>query len=394
MKKQVEELLESKSVELYHILRSYLEQAIGKSSKSGTRHEVWKYGKISAGQYISASDYSLIDSVRETHKLWIQLYDQMILRTSFEVNYFVDKVHEKQGFFNTIKTPYKELVSLKIYSKYTPSIDESDNVIRAHDNWKTKCKDLGVEDDVILIIDNYFTKLYSWIEEGLSSQMSIKSEILNSLRDLDVDSNGIPDALEEFPDLMSLLEENQNEMMETKHIQEIVRLILNLEKRSEVLRDLFAMTRKLSHQEDVVISKLQEMRNNLSLGLTSYQMIMLSTISMITSSIQKKTVQYYREHELLESVGLFQSSWEKEIVQKLENIDDGLLKLIDSIGKMEQNIINSLESNTNRIIGRVGELESSVNSSMSSINSSISLNTFVTGIQAYQTYEMSKKLGS
>jgi hypothetical protein len=300
------------------------------------------------------------------------------------------------GFFGKKEMQYDKAERIVIATDYYEHLkaDSEFNEVHNQHTWLERCQELNISGDVIEIVNTYMDLMKEWIDDSTMSLTLAKDEVIKGLTSLDQDSNGIPDSLEKFPDLMNLLEENQNKMMEPKHIQEIVRVILNLEKKCEILRNLFMEVRKLSNQEGLIISDLKDMYNNLNLGLTSYQMMMLSTISMINSSITNKTVQYYREYELLESLGLFQSSWEKEVGAKLGDIGEGLSQLIGSISRMEASIIASLESNANRIIGSVDELESSVNSSLASIDSSISLNTFVTGIQAYQTYKLNKKLGS
>lgn len=300
------------------------------------------------------------------------------------------------GFKN--ETDYRNLERIKIISTFHPlnneNLDEHWCEVLTEKTWRKRCDELNVSSDVINIIDCYFSIINEWVEEHRESLSGKRNNLISNISEFDVNNDGIPDVLEEFPDLMNLLDENQDKMMETKHIQEIVRLVIRLEKKCDLLKTLFSDVKELSTKQNFDVSEVNEMYSDLSTGLVSYQMIVISTMSMINSSINKKTVQYYREYELLESVGLFQSTWEKEVGQKLTDIDENIKTIINKISRMEQKIINSLESNSNKIIEGVNELENSLNSSLSSINRSISLNTFVKGIQTYQTYKINQNTKS
>ena len=327
---------------------------------------------------------------------------------NFEVNFLtiyftkLDKCYPRNIWGTRKETDFKKLSELKIVSNFQLLFSNPNEInklcereeVLFENTWEKRCKELNISTEVLKIVECYFSIINRWIEEHREIISLKRNKILSNINEFDLNNNGIPDVLEKFPDLMTLLEENQNEMMETKHIQEIIRLIIRLEKKCDELKTLFIKLKILLTKKDGVISELNGMYSTLSMGLVSYQMTVISTLSMINSSITKKTVQYYREYELLESIGLFQSTWEKDVGQQLSKIDHSLKTVIHKISRMEQNIINSLKSNCNKIIEGVNELEMSINSSLSSIDSSISLNTFVTGIQTYQMYKVNKNTKS
>lgn len=390
MEENLSELLKEKSSVLFYDLKMFLEKNIGKTS-SVTFH-LWKVGEIEIGQYVSNGE--IVESKRKVPELRIQLFEDFPVNSSVKMTYHKKKVFEKPSFFGSKKIPYFESEFIELYSRYRSYEPLEEEFILEEDDWKLKCKELEVSQSVIDVLEKYFNFIGDWIQKELNTQNNTQSEIIDSLNNLDVDNDGIPDVLEEVPDLMELLEVNQDKLIDKEHIKEIVRLIINNEKKCVGLKELYLDINGLLKKEKLNVTELKDVYDDLNDGIVSYQMVVLSIVSLITSSSSNKPVQYYKEYELLESLGLFQSTWEKEISRKLDQLDGSLKEIINSIGKMERNIISSLSSNVNRIIHGIEGLEKSVNLSLKSVDSSISLNTFVTGIQSYQTSQLHKKLNS
>lgn len=391
MEDNLSELLKEKSRTLFNDLKTFLETNIGKTSS--VPFHVWKVGEIENGQYVSNGE--IVESQRKNPELRIQLFEDSPVNSSLEVTYHRKMVFEKPSFFGSKKIPYVKSESIQLYSRYRgdfPLYEEE--FILEEDDWELKCKELEVSKSVIEVLEKYFNFIDDWIQKELNTQNNTQLEIIESLNNLDMDNDGIPDVLEEVPDLMELLEVNQDKLIDKEHIKEIVRLIINNEKKCVGLKELYLDINSLLKKERLNVTELKDVYDDLNDGIVSYQMVVLSIVSLINSSSSNKPVQYYKEYELLESLGLFQSTWEKEISHKLDQIEGGLRELISSIGSLERNIISSLTSNVNRIIKGVKELEVNVNSSLSQIDKSISLNTFVTGIQTYQTYKLNKNLRS
>lgn len=83
---------------------------------------------------------------------------------------------------------------------------------------------------------------------------------------------------------------------------------------------------------------------------------------------------------------MINSNWENEVSQKLSNIGDGLNSLMYSINQMGQ-----------RIVQEIGELRyvtadsnQMLASKLDEVDSSISVNNLLTGIQTYQMYKINQ----
>lgn len=391
MEDNLSELLKEKSSVLFYDLKMFLEKNIGKTSS--VRYPNWNYGEIYSGQCVILGE--IVESERTVPELEIRLSEKFPEMSTIKLTYHKKKVFEKPSFFGSKKVPYVESESICLYPKNrrTDLFLEKDYILQ-EDDWKLKCEELEVSQSVIEFLEKYFNFIDDWIQKELNTQNNTQSEIIESLNSLDVDNDGVPDVLEDVPDLMELLEVNQDKLIDKEHIKEIVRLIINNEKKCVGLKELYLDINSLLKKEKLNVTELKDVYDDLNDGIVSYQMVVLSIVSLINSSSSNKPVQYYKEYELLESLGLFYSTWEKEISRKLDQVEGGLRELINSIGKMERNIISSLSSNVNRIIHGIEGLEKSVNLSLKSVDSSISLNTFVTGIQSYQTSQLHKKLNS
>lgn len=89
-------------------------------------------------------------------------------------------------------------------------------------------------------------------------------------------------------------------------------------------------------------------------------------------------------------LNIFNSNWENQMTAELKDIGHGLDHLNQSLISMEASILDALNELKYVIENGFDELSSSVSQELKSINSSISLNNLLTGIQAYQGYKINK----
>jgi Mg2+ and Co2+ transporter CorA len=111
---------------------------------------------------------------------------------------------------------------------------------------------------------------------------------------------------------------------------------------------------------------------------------------MVTTLINRDMIKFNKIYEVFDGLDVFTSKWENDIKNKLEDINQNLLEVIESIHQMSYKITNSLSS----INTSIGDLSTSINKQLSSINSSVDLNTIITGINTYQLYKINKNTKS
>lgn len=129
----------------------------------------------------------------------------------------------------------------------------------------------------------------------------------------------------------------------------------------------------------------------------SYKLLLFHSLNMINSLIEEDMITFWEIYETLDKLNIFNSNWENEVFQKLNNIEDGLNKMeiklndiLNSIQKMELNIVSEISNLSYITENSFHELNHSLTKELNSINSSISMNNLLSVIQTYQLYKINK----
>lgn len=101
-------------------------------------------------------------------------------------------------------------------------------------------------------------------------------------------------------------------------------------------------------------------------------------IAMIVFYLNDKKIFFYEIYEAFERLGVFDSSWQKSISNKLDNIENQLAQISDQLTELNQNFTSLVES-SEKIVHELKE-----------INSSIITNNLLQAITAYQTWKINK----
>jgi len=224
------------------------------------------------------------------------------------------------------------------------------------------------------------------------------------LNKLDLDGDGEIDLID-YGDFNKLLQINQKKIIEIDkiYIHKFIKLFNYIKEKNSNLKSLYKFLKTDSkkvflrektfnvilNNEDLYarIELIKSLRNQVH----TYDLFMFHSLNMITSLVKGDLITFYEIYEIFDKLGIYNSSWENEVAQKLTNIGDKLDDLIYSIDKMEQNIVSEI-SNLNYVIqDGFGELTRTVNTQLAEIDSSIKWNTLVSVIQTYQLYKINKQ---
>ena len=99
------------------------------------------------------------------------------------------------------------------------------------------------------------------------------------------------------------------------------------------------------------------------------------------------------ENEMSKKLSEINKSIE-QVNRNLNKIENGITGLLESIDRMEMNILSQLDYLTYVTEDSFYELEKSLTKELGSINSSIQTNNFLTGIQTYQMYKINQNTKS
>ena len=115
---------------------------------------------------------------------------------------------------------------------------------------------------------------------------------------------------------------------------------------------------------------------------------------MLTSLVEEDLITVNEIYESFDKLNMFNSNWENEVSQQLNDIGDGLNNLMYSINDMERSMVNGLNELNYTTQEGFHDLNKSVTRELSSINSSVKFNNLLTGINTYQMYKINKKTKS
>jgi len=193
-----------------------------------------------------------------------------------------------------------------------------------------------------------------------ASQLEIMSQ-------LDKDGNGQID-LVDCDSYNKLLIKNQKTIIDIdkNYIQKFVKISIYLKTKKNNLQKIFQSI--IETKDD---NQLSELFNLLRIQVHTYELLLFHSISMVTSIVNSDLITFYEIYERFDELGVFNSSWENEISNQLINIGDGIMDLMYSINQMEHSIVDSIESLTYITQDSFSELKNSIDSELSSIDSSI-----------------------
>ena len=105
-------------------------------------------------------------------------------------------------------------------------------------------------------------------------------------------------------------------------------------------------------------------------------------VAMIVFYLNDKKIRYFEIYEAFEKLGVFDSTWQKNVLNKLDNIEIRLAQISNQLTELNQNFITLVESSENLV------------SELKEINSSIMTNNMLQAITAYQTWKINKNTKS
>jgi hypothetical protein len=187
----------------------------------------------------------------------------------------------------------------------------------------------------------------------------------------------------EGKDFEVLLKKHQTKIIDIdrNYIKQFVKVSNYLRTKNLNILTIFNLVKKTKTIEDF---ELYEgfLKNEVYL----FNLVLFNSLNMIISLIEDEMITFYEIYDMFDKLNIFDSNWEIEVSQKLENIDTKLDELINSIDKMSMKLTLQLQQlfleneKTNRILSE----------ELKSINSSIDSNGLLQLISTYQLYKINK----
>lgn len=113
---------------------------------------------------------------------------------------------------------------------------------------------------------------------------------------------------------------------------------------------------------------------------------------MVSALLTDDMITFFEIYEALDKLGIFNSNWQNEVSAKLDRIGNELNSLLVAIYQMENSIVSELSNLTYTTSESFSSLQSAMETQLSGIKSSISVNNLLNGIQSYQLYRLNQNL--
>lgn len=222
--------------------------------------------------------------------------------------------------------------------------------------------------------------------------IKLEKSKLSIISELDKDGNNKVDLIDS--ELFNkLLNKNQKSIVDIDktYIQKFVKVSMYLKTKKSNTQKIFESIRDTKNDKE-----LNELVNLLKNQIHTYELLVFHSINMVTSLVDGDLITFYEIYECFDQLGVFNSNWENEVSNKLNDIGSGIRDLMYSIYQMENKIVNSIDNLSYTTQESFRDLTFSVEKQLSSIDSTIKFNNLLTGIQTYQMYRINqntKRLG-
>ena len=110
-------------------------------------------------------------------------------------------------------------------------------------------------------------------------------------------------------------------------------------------------------------------------------------IVMVLFFINDKKIQFFEIYESFEKMGVFDSTWNKNVLNKLKKIEIGISSLSNELSKLNDNFYKVLESTKT-----INENLKAIQIDAKNIKSSIDTSNLIQTITAYQVYQIKKRI--
>jgi hypothetical protein len=230
-------------------------------------------------------------------------------------------------------------------------------------------------------IDKIIDKVNALLTTRLSESKS------NVLLDLDKDSNGEVDLIEN--DFNKIIVQNQKKIIEIdrNYIQQFVKISNYIKTKRSNTQKIFESIGQTKNQKELE-ARVNLVRNQIH----AYEQLVFHSISMMSALLTDDMITFFEIYEALDKLGIFNSNWQNEVSAKLDRIGNELNSLLVAIYQMENSIVSELSNLTYTTSESFSSLQSAMETQLSGIKSSISVNNLLNGIQSYQLYRLNQNL--
>ena len=237
----------------------------------------------------------------------------------------------------------------------------------------------------------------------------LKEDINTIIDDFDMDKNGIIDFNQGGDDFMNLLKKHQKTIIQVdqNHITKLIQVSNYLKTKRGNIQTQFEKIKNSRNSK-----QLNEFTGILKNQIDTFNLLNYNSLIIIISLVEGDLITFNEIYLTFDKLNIFNSNWENQVSEKLNNIDSKLDEVIYSINKMELSIVNEIlgmsimnQVQMNRLNKNVKEgnmmidenlsrLNSSLSSNLKSIDSTMKVGNLISTINTYQNYKTNRRLNS
>lgn len=214
------------------------------------------------------------------------------------------------------------------------------------------------------------------IEKGGDSQLFSFLKIDSFLKDyrsrIVKDHEGLTDIIDENWLKAKIKQENQRDKLEKIH-ENLEDNLAKLENRK---------VKGFDANLDTLFSLVDKMKPNAISQIKTMEFYENMSLAMVVFYLEDKKIRYFEIYEAFEKLGVFDSTWQKNVLNKLDRIEIRLAQINNQLTELNQNFISLIESSDNIV------------SELKEINSGIMTNNMLQAITVYQTWRINKNTKS
>ena len=233
--------------------------------------------------------------------------------------------------------------------------------------------------------DNKINQIVGQLNDLIKQEFSASKS--NALQELDKDSNGEIDLVEN--DFNKIIIQNQKQIIEVdrNYVQQFVKISNYIKTKRANTQKIFDSIRLTKNQKELE-AKVSLVRNQVH----AYEQMVFHSISMVSALLSDDMITFFEIYEAFDKLGIFNSNWQNEVSIKLDKIGSQLNALLVSIYQLENSLVRELNNLSYVTSESFGSLHSAMESQLKGIHSSISVNNLLSGIQSYQLYRLNQNL--
>ena len=235
-----------------------------------------------------------------------------------------------------------------------------------------KIEILNISDFKKTIIENEKSIIAKGGDSLLFSFMKIDSFLCDFRGRIVSDQSGLNDVLD-----INWLKSRIKEETQRKDLDKIIENLSDMSAKLEGRR-----TKGFDANVDKLFELGKVMQPAMENQIKTMEYYRNMAVAMIIFYLNDKKIKYFEIYEAFEKLGVFDSTWQKNVLNKLDNIEIRLAQFSNQLTELNQNFISLVESSENVV------------SELKEINSSIMTNNMLQAITAYQTWRINKNTKS